>query len=151
MITDRTQQDVEQAILIREKLAGGQQITSDEVITLQRGTITIDTLNRIEEKQHELMLLLADELYLNIHITNKAWGYNDIFTLSEFERILHNLDVLRQNFYVYSTTPATPNAEYHYTNINDIEKILVDIELILDDIKSKYRECGTFECEEAGT
>lgn len=148
MIVDRTLQDVENTKVIREKLGNGEQITAEDVAVLERGTLTINTLNRIENKQSELVLLLADEGYRNIDIQTRQWSYTDYFNINDLNRIISNLDVLQNNYYTYGNTPATPFPIYHYQNINDIEKNLVDIESILDDMKTRYRRCGTFNCKE---
>lgn len=149
MIYDRTSEDVKSARkIISEKVKRFVELTDDEVETLERGTITIKTLNRIEDKQSELKNLFNNVGYWNTNILNKTWTFNDIFDASDFKRILNNLDVLRTAFYEYTSTPNTPNAVYDYKVINDIEKILFDLEKMVDDIKSKYRECGTFECGE---
>lgn len=148
MIVDRTLQDVENAKIIREKLGKGEQITSGDVLTLERGTLTINTLNRIERKQLELSQFLNSEGYYNVVVQTKTWTYADYFSLSDFHRIINNLNILRENYYTYSNTPKTPLPIYHFENINDIEKILVDIEAIIDDMRPRYRRCGTFNCGE---
>jgi hypothetical protein len=149
MITDRTLEDVENAKAYREKLGRGEMLTVDEINTLERGTITISTLNRIEDKERELAGALAGEKYLNISFENKNWGYNDIFLFSDFVRILKNIEILRNNFYFFKTTPDVPAPKYYYTNINDIEQNLVDIQEIYIDMKTRYKRCGTFSCGEA--
>lgn len=149
MITDRTLEDVENAKAYREKLGRGEMLTVDEINTLERGTITISTLNRIEDKERELVGALADEKYLNISFENKNWGYNDFFLISDFVRILKNIEILRNNFYFFKTTPDVPAPKYYYTNINDIEQNLVDIQEIYIDMKTRYKRCGTFSCGEA--
>lgn len=149
MIFDRTAQDVSDAIKIRtEKAQTGQALTEDELITISRGLISIDTLNRIEEKQAELVDIFTTLGYYNIGVVNKSWEYEDIFTGEDFHRIVRNLNILRQAFFVYSNTPQTPEARYYFQNINDIEKILYDLEEIAADLPSYYRECGTFDCGE---
>ena len=52
MIFDRTQNDVDTAIrLRREKVQTFQELTESEIVILEKGTLTINTLNRIESKQ----------------------------------------------------------------------------------------------------
>ena len=109
MIFDRTQNDVDTAILLRrEKVQAFQELTEHEIATLEKGTLTINTLNRIENKQEELKNLFNDMGYWNTPITNKVWGENDIFNVDEFQRIIDNTNVLRQAFFVYKDTPNTP-------------------------------------------
>ena len=149
MIFDRTQNDVDTAIILRrEKVQTFQELSENEVATLEKGTLTINTLNRIEEKQEDLKGILNDMGYWNTPITNKVWGENDIFNVVEFQRILDNTNVLRQAFFVYKGTPNTPPISYYWDDINALEKILYDLDVMINDIKSNYRECGTFECGE---
>ena len=81
-------------------------------------------------------------------IINKTWSENDIFNVDEFQRILDNTNVLRNAFFVYKATPNTPPISYHWQDINALEKILYDLDVMINDVKSNYRECGTFYCGE---
>ena len=147
MIFDRTQNDVDTAIILRrEKVQTFQELSENEVATLEKGTLTINTINRIETKQDELKNLFNDMGYWNTTTINKMWGENDIFNVDEFQRILDNTNVLRQAFFVYKATPNTPPISYHYNDINALEKILYDLDVMINDIKSYYKECGTFNC-----
>ena len=149
MIFDRTQNDVDTAILIRNtKVKKFEALTESDINYLERGTITINTLNRIESKQEELKNLINDMGYWNTPITNKVWGENDIFNVDEFQRIIDNTNVLRQAFFVYKETPNTPPISYYWQDINALEKILYDLDVMINDVKSNYRECGTFESGE---
>ena len=153
MITNRTQYDVDTAILIRNtKVKKFEELTETDINYLERGTLTINTLNRIETKQDELKNLFNDMGYWNTPITNKVWGKNDIFNVDEFQRILDNTNVLRNAFFVYKDTPNTPPISYHYNDINALEKILYDFDNelggMIKDVKSHYRECSTFESGE---
>ena len=105
----------------------------------------------VEEKKiktKELKNLFNDMGYWNTQITNKTWGENDIFNADEFQRILDNTNVLRQAFFVYKATPNTPPISYYWDDINSLEKILYDLDVMINDVKSNYRECGTFYCGE---
>ena len=149
MIFDRTQNDVDTAILLRDtKVKKFETLTESEIATLEKGTLTINTLNRIENKQEELKNLFNDMGYWNTSITNKTWGENDIFNADEFQRILDNTNVLRKAFFVYKATPNTPPISYYWDDINSLEKILYDLDVMINDVKSNYRECGNFECGE---
>lgn len=158
MIFDRTQNDVDTARILRNKKVkfdpitmqpiNLDELTPDELQTLNKGTFNYTDLNRIETKQEELKNLFNEIGYWNTPITNKAWGENDIFNVDEFQRILDNTNVLRKAFFVYKDTPNTPPVSYHYNDINALEKILNDLDVMMNDVKSHYRECGTFESEE---
>ena len=115
---------------------------------LEKGTITVNTLNRIEEKQNELKYLFNEIGYWSTKITNKVWTNQDIFDAAEFQRIIDNTNTLRSAFIVYKDTPNTPGVSYHWQDINALERILNDLDVMINDVKSHYRECGTFECGE---
>lgn len=149
MIFNRTQSDIDNALNIREtKVKTFQQLTNKDIQILERGTLTINTLNRIENKQSELKELFDSMKYYSPEILNFSWNYAEIFDIVNFERILENLNILREAFIVYSDTPNVPSASYHFENINAIEKILHDLDKMIDDIISNYRECGNVECGE---
>jgi hypothetical protein len=149
MIYDRTQNDIETARnLIETKVKKFIALSDEEVNSIERGTLTVNTLNRIEDKQAELSSLLKAEGYWSKNIENRWWTYYDIFNEDDFYRILDNCQVLKEAFFVYSNTPQTPYAVYHFDNINSIERILFDLEKMIDDMKAKQRQCGTFQCGE---
>jgi hypothetical protein len=149
VIFDRTQNDVDTALILRrEKVQNFQELTENEIAILEKGMLTINTLNRIEEKQEDLKGILNDMGYWNTPITNKVWGENDIFNVVDFQRILDNTNVLRNAFFVHKDTPNTPPISYHWQDVNALEKILYDLDVMINDVKSHYRECGTFESGE---
>lgn len=150
LIYDRTEADVENAKRIRaEKIQQGFDPDEMDVETLERGSLTINTLNRIEEKQEELKNLFEADFYFVDDITNKHWDYTDYFKQSDFDRILHNLDALVKAYLTYTSTPNIPERNFRkYQTINDAEKILFDLDLMISDVKSHYRECGEIECGE---
>ena len=150
MIFDRTQNDVDTAIILRrEKVQTFQELSENEVATLEKGTLTINTLNRIESKQEELKSLFNDIGYWNTPISTRQWAYADIFEGTQFDRILNNLEILIKAFFIYKDTPNVPDNNYRkYQTINDVEKIIYDLDVMINDVKSNYRECGTFESGE---
>lgn len=157
MITDRTQKDVDEAKrIIAEKIQfdpmtlqpiNGEELTDTELEYLRKGTFNSEDLNRIENKQIELKNLFNDMGYWNNDITNKInWSDNYVFLENDFQRIIDNENVLKNAFFVYKDTPKTPEISFHYDDINALEKILVDLDVMINDVKSKYRRCGTFRC-----
>lgn len=149
MIFDRTQNDVDTAIVLRrEKVQTFQELTEREIETLEKGTMTINTLNRIEGKQEILKGLFNEMGYWNTPITNKVWEHTQIFNADEFQRIIDNTNILRNAFFIYADTPKTPPVSYHFEDINSLEKILYDLDVMINDVKSRYKRCGTFRCGE---
>ena len=125
-----------------------QELTESDISTLEKGTMTIDTLNRIEAKQEELKNLFNNIGYWNTPIINKVWDYTRIFSAYEFQRIVDNINILRTAFFVYKDTPITPPVSYHFEDINALEKILHDLDVMINDVESHYKECDDFECGE---
>ena len=150
MIFDRTQNDVDTAIRLRDtKVKNFEALTESEIATLEKGTLTINTLNRIESKQEELKNLFNDMGYWNTPISTRQWAYGDIFVGTQFDRILNNLEILIKAFFIYKDTPNVPDNNYRkYQTINDVEKIIYDLDVMINNVKSHYRECGTFYCGE---
>lgn len=147
MIYDRTANDVKSALQIySSKFTKGIELTDDDIAVLERGMVTINTLNRIESKQSELQLILNDMLYGDMDISNKIWIDTQFFYQEDLDRIVNNTAILRNQFYVYVNTPENPRPEYHYREFNLMERILNDIEKMIEYVKSNYRECGAYEC-----
>lgn len=150
MITDRTQKDIDEATAIREnKIKNFIELDDSDVQILERGFMTVNTVNRIEQKQAELRSLFNAMGYWNTDITNKTWQSDDVtsvFYKEDFQRIIDNENILRNAFFVYKSTPDTPNISFHYEDINSLEKILVDLDVMINDVKSNYKECGNYYC-----
>lgn len=146
MIWDRTIKDANEARAIRRLLQNQQSLTENQIRALERGTITINTLNRIERKQSELKTLLNEAGYWNAPIVTTEWTKDDKFNVEDLKKIITETSDLRNAFFVFQDTPETPTPEYHYANINALEKILFDLQEMITDMKRRYRRCGTFKC-----
>lgn len=149
MIFNRTEADVTEAKrIILEKVQKFLALSNTEIEILEKGCLTINTLNRIENEQRRLNEVLNDMGYWNIKMTNKEWAISDVFDEQNFQRLLTNIDVLRDAFFTYSETPVTPNISYHFQAINEMEKILNDIGEIITYTQANYKICGNFSCGE---
>lgn len=147
MITDRTQLDVQKAKnIIEEKVKKFIELTSAEEKTLERGTVTINTINRIEDKQVEIQEILNDMGYWNVSILNKKWSSGDVFRQSDLDRIVENNSMLRSAFYALKDSPVNAIGKYHYSEFNSLERILLDIFTNIEYTISRYRRCGNFNC-----
>lgn len=148
MLFDRTLSDVRNAEDIRKtKVQKGEALTEAEISALERGTLSLSTLNRVELKQEELAGILSDMGYY-ITIQNREWNEHDIFTVTDFERIVDNNTKLRESFYVYADSPMDAVAAYHFEELNALERILYDLERMIEYTKSHYRICGIYRCGE---
>lgn len=150
MIFDRTMEDVLAAISVRaDKVQKGEELTAEDIDTLERGLLTIHTLNRIENKQSELKNILVDMGYHVTNLSHSLWDDTGTFKQEDFDRILTNNQKLKDAFFVYSDTPTVSSNNYRlFSVINEVEKILDDIEQMIDDVISNYRRCGLAVCGE---
>lgn len=77
---------------------------------------------------------------------NREWEEGDILFRPQWEIYLSNVQKLRDAYYTLAGTgelPA-PGDKLGFEGANNIEKILADIDLLIDCMKSSYRRCGTF-------
>jgi hypothetical protein len=63
---------------LRIKYQNGETLTETEAAQVERGTLSLETLNRIESKMHELATDLNKYAY-TVTVTTKTWAYTDIF------------------------------------------------------------------------
>lgn len=77
---------------------------------------------------------------------DREWQEGDIVRRAQWTAYLDNVQKLRDAYYTLAETGELPDAEdrLDYTGANTIEKILADIDLLLDGMKSIYRKAGTF-------
>ncbi len=158
MIYNRTILDVNNAKTIIAKfqaLYDWSSITQDEIDTLERGTYTIVSLNRVEQKVAELATVFRSAGYSYTNPETKTdWAYLDYFDKDQHQRFFENIEYLRNIIPVSDTTPQSPfisDGMYTYGDIsyllaNDSEKILYDISVLLDYITSPlyYRASGAY-------
>ena len=87
MIYDRTAQDVSRCKELRNKLQKGEVLTEGEIALFERGSVTINTLNRIESAQGFIKATLKPMGYYASSVVNKGWFDGDIFFEADLKRI----------------------------------------------------------------
>ena len=77
---------------------------------------------------------------------DREWQEGDVVRRAQWTTYLDNVQRLRDAYYTLAETGAlpAPGDKLTYTGANTIEKILADIDLLLDGMKSIYRRAGTF-------
>lgn len=148
MIFNRTQEDVDKAKQIREeKVKKFSTLSENEKTTLERGFFTVNTLNRIEQKQHELYAKLLEYGY-DTGCTNKTdWTSDDIVKENVYTRLLNNLNNLKKGFTYLKNGTETPKSMLDFEKLNDVEKILYDIENLLNNmVNSWIYVCDEYFC-----
>ena len=138
-VYDRTQADVDYA---REQLGKG--INGREY----KGCFNAIDGNRVENNTR----YIADELnklyYFNNLTTRGTWTKTSFIYLAHIERIINNINSLWKAYYTPSGSTTLPTTLTHYEHANAIEKNLNLLKLMIDDMTSSFKECGTFECME---
>lgn len=143
LVYNRTAQDVETARTQR-----------GTTLTPLKGCYNVSDLNRVESAVKLLAAALTSAGY-PVEVTpvlkgNKAedreWQEGDIVRRAQWSTYLDNVQKLRDAYYTLAETGQLPAPEdkLGYVGANNIEKVLADIELLIDCMKSSYRRCGTF-------
>ena len=147
LIYDRTAEDVERALALAKKAEAGTLTDAEKTEWLagMKGCYNAADLNRVEAAVNQL----AAELNAagdTVEIVPQTFAETDTIRLSQWRQYLANVQALRDAYYTLAETGELPDAEdkLDYTGANTIEKILADIDLLIDWMKSSYRRCGTF-------
>ena len=157
LIYDRTESDETASAAIRKSyqtLGNWSGLTDAERTQLERGTLTYNTLNRVESAVKLLAAALTSAGY-PVEVTpvlkgskseDREWQEGDIVRRAQWATYLDNVQRLRDAYYTLAETEELPKPEdkLGYVGANNIEKVLADIDLLIDCMKSSYRRCGTF-------
>lgn len=143
LVYDRTAQDVETARTQR-----------GETLTPLKGCYNITDLNRVESAVKALAAALTAAGYpveiapvlKGSKAEDREWQEGDIVRRAQWTTYLDNVQRLRDAYYTLAETGELPAPEdkLKYTGANTIEKVLADIDLLLDGMKSIYRRTDTF-------
>lgn len=157
LIYDRAESDETASAAIRKSyqtLGNWSGLTDAERTQLERGTLTYNTLNRVEAAVKLLAAALTSAGY-PVEVTpvlkgskaeDREWQEGDVLYRPQWTTYIDNVQKLRDAYYTLAETgelPA-PGDKLKYTGANTIEKVLADIDLLLDGMKSIYRRAGTF-------
>ena len=105
----------------------------DVLAKTKKGYCNVTDLNRIEQNCSELATLFGVEIEV------KEWSRTDFPTGSQMQRILSNIDALREKYYTLSSTPETPERPFNtWQKLNDAEKILFDMHKLYYDTLQSY-------------
>lgn len=102
-------------------------------------------LNRVETKIAELQDRLNADFGFAISLDTKTdWARTDIPQRAQMERYRQNVAAIRAVIAVYASTPQTPDSMRFLTaqEANDIERILQDIERLLDNTEAAWFYSG---------
>lgn len=114
---------------------------SDLLNKTSKGHYNVSDLNRVEEWCEYLANLLTSYSYKVDIQVKKNWQRPDFPTSSEMERIRQNINRLKEAYFSFTQIPE--NLEYMtIEKANDIEKILFEIDTLLNNMISQFNYCG---------
>lgn len=159
LIYDRTPEDVAEVRRLLAKLdpETGDGLTAAEQAKWDaglKGAYNFTDLNRVESAVKLLAAALTAAGY-PVEITpvlkgskseDREWQEGDIVRRAQWSTYLENVQRLRDAYYTLAETGQLPKLgdKLGYVGANTIEKVLADIDLLLDGMKSIYRRAGTF-------
>lgn len=127
LIFDRTQEDVDNLT--------------------NKGKYRYTDLNRVEQWCEYLANELTNYSYLVSIVTKTNWTMNDRATPLEMERIRSNVAKIKEAYLSFSSVPDS--LEYMtIQKANDIEKVLYEIDGLLDKMPSTFYYSGEKYCGE---
>jgi hypothetical protein len=111
-----------------------------------KGCYNYIDLNRVEEWCKYLSDLLNSYGYVNLISEKTDWILTDIQTVDQMARYLNNVKILMKTFILKKDTPKLPHTinKLTYSQANDIERILYDINELIEKMEAIFRYLGTF-------
>ena len=147
LVYDRTVEDVERALALAKKAEAGTLTDAEknEWLAGMKGCYNASDMNRVEAAVQTLAAELNAAGYA-VEVEPQSFAETDIIRLSQWRQYLANVQALRDAYYTLAETGQLPAPEdkLGYVGANTIEKVLADIDLLLDGMKSIYRRAGTF-------
>lgn len=149
LITDRTAADVQHWEYLRNKgYANMTELEQAEWLAgTMKGAYNKDDLNRVGEALNYLRDRLNEANYLTYQTTFSAvtnWTVASIPTAEDLTHYLKCVSNVREAMAQFETTPPTPTdtGALNYEEANNIEKILIDIETLINNMIAARHFCG---------
>lgn len=134
LITDRTEYDVAYVKSLHEKgLDGMSDAEKSDWGGEMKGAYNASDLNRVGLAVDYLTSRLRSYGILAETAPKMDWTVDDAPTISQMRQYLADVEALRSAIAVLQTTPVVPPdmEGLTYTEANDIEKILIDIDRLI--------------------
>ena len=146
LITDRTQGDVDRTVYLKAKQ--WQDMTAEERSEWaadSKGAYNASDLNRVEAAVQYVANQMIELGYPISLSTVTSWSKSSKPNANDLQRYFSNVAKLRAMFPVYGTTPATPSsnmATFNHEKANDLEKILLDVDDLLNKMAAAWFYTG---------
>lgn len=152
LVTDRTLADVQRWRTLRDK--GYANMTAAERAEWDaglKGAYNYTDLNRVGEAMNYIRERLVAAHYFCDVVSKTDWTAADIPTPAEITAYIDKVACIRETLAQLPTTPTAP--EYtgglDYQEANDIERILSDVELLINNMLAARFLCGELYSGEA--
>ena len=145
LITDRTESDVAYAKELSEKGLGGMSGEEKaEWLSGLKGSYTASDMNRVGLAVDYLTSRLRSYGISVATAPKMDWATDDAPTISQMRQYLADVEALRSAIAVLQTTPVVPPdmEGLTYTEANDIEKILTDIDRLITNMTAAWFYSG---------
>ncbi len=148
LVTDRTAENVNKIKELSQLRY--QDMTSEqrqEWIDNLKGCYLYTDLNRVEEAvEYVGNKIRAGGLKVTLR-PKKVWNKTDVPRQADIQRYLENIKAIRDVGVIMTYTPNAPtNVKINWSEANDIEQILHDVELMLVNITETYIYSGEVIC-----
>lgn len=153
LITDRALEDWQRVLELRAKgLSGMTPAELEEYRAGMKGAYNASDLSRVNEAmEYILARILSTGTVLTLE-PMKTFTLGYIPPPEDVEPYLRNLSTLRGALAVMASTPSVPldMEGLTWSEANDIEKILSDIDRLLTNAAAAWRHCGAAVCGGGG-
>lgn len=149
LITDRTESDVNYAAQLAQK--GWAAMSASERTAWSaglKGSYNAADLNRVGAAVNYVATELADIGY-SVSVNPKTdWTISDIPTIAQMQAYLDDIGAIRAALPIPSGIPSVPDSmtQLNYTKANHIERILVEIDQLVQNIIASFVPCGLPYC-----
>lgn len=149
LITDRTADDVRRFFYLRDK--GFENMTAEErtewLSFSMKGAYNSKDLNRVGGALDHLFERLKDAGYITpstVFTSKINWTISSVPTTEDLTHYLKCVGIVRDAMAQFETTPPTPadTGALNYTEANNIELILIDIENLINNMLAARHFCG---------
>ena len=146
LVTDRTAADLARWLELRNK--GYANMTDAERAEWgagnMKGAYNASDLNRVGEAMNYIRDKLTEAHYMCDVVSKTDWDATDIPTAADLTAYLDKVACIRETLAQLPTTPATPQntGGLGYQEANDIERILLDVDLLINNMLAARYYCG---------
>lgn len=143
LITNRTQSDVDALRLAFERIYNGNATDQDYSLLSQNiGSYNASDLNRVGFAIRWLSASLKQIGYGSIILAKTDWTEKDLPTNADLDDYLADVSMIRSVLPVPKDAPLVPQLPMNYEKANDVERILLLVETLVENVKKAWFYSG---------